>query len=51
MIYRSRSLSFRVYRGGSCYYVPRYARIALCDGGTPDICGRLLGLRLMRRCT
>jgi formylglycine-generating enzyme required for sulfatase activity len=40
--------SIRVYRGGSWYYVPQFARVALRDSDAPDYRSNDLGVRLLR---
>jgi formylglycine-generating enzyme required for sulfatase activity len=41
----------RVFRGGSWFFGPLYARVAFRNDFTPDNRLIVLGLRLVRRCT
>ena len=43
--------SDRVRQGGSWFFDPRYARVAIRDYVDPGVRDRRLGLRLIRRCT
>ncbi|MFZ2829606.1 MAG: SUMF1/EgtB/PvdO family nonheme iron enzyme, partial [Mesotoga infera] len=46
--YNSTAGSYRVIRGGGCYYIATYARVARRFHGSPTVTDRVLGFRITR---